>query len=74
MSPTSIFLEDTMLIRIRLAIKIMMVKIKARHKYRTTFCGILYVFNLCLPIDFLLNIGRFEEYEPDVSRDEMGEE
>ena len=50
------------------------VDIKAKHKYRTIRCGSLYVFDLGVPIDFLLNIGRFEEYEPDVSRDETGED
>ena len=63
-----------MLIRTRLSIKITIVDIKAKHKYRTIRCGSLYVFNLGVPVDFLLNIGRFEEYEPDVSRDETGEE
>lgn len=53
------------------------VDINAKHRYRTIRFGILYIegrgFWKFLE-DFLLNIGRFEEYDPDVSREETIEE
>ena len=53
----------------------MIVDINARHKYRTIQFGNLYIAGRCtLAGGFLGNIGRFEEYEPDVPRDEAGEE
>lgn len=52
-----------------------MVDIRARHKYRTIRCGSLYIVGLFAPVvDFLRSIGRLEEYEPEVSREETGEE
>ena len=64
-----------MLIRTRLNMKITMVDIRARHKYRTIRCGSLYIVGLFAPVvDFLRSIGRLEEYEPEVSREETGEE
>ncbi len=53
---------------------IMIVDIKARHKYRTILFGNLYMAGRCMLGGFLRNIGRFEEYEPEVSREDAGEE
>ena len=64
-----------MLIRTRLKMKIIMVDINARHKYRIIRFGTLYDAGRWSPADnFLRSIGRFDEYEPDVSRDEAGED
>ena len=55
--------------------KMTMVEIKARHMYRTILFGTLYEIGRCEPAeDFLRIIGLLEEYEPEVSRDEDGED
>lgn len=52
-----------------------MVDIKAQHRYRTTRLGSLYDTDFCeLADDFLRNIGRFDPYDPDVSRDDVAGE
>jgi hypothetical protein len=56
---------------------IITVDINPKHKYLITLFGNLYAdgSGLCDPADdFLLNIGRCEEYDPDVSRDDTVEE
>lgn len=62
--------------RIKLIINIIIVEIKPKHRYLITLLGNLYEDGnrLCDPADdFLRTSGLFEEYEPDVSREETGE-
>jgi hypothetical protein len=76
-SPTSTLREDTTLIRIRLNMNNTTVDINPKHMYLITLFGSLYAdgSGLCDPAeDFLHSIGRCEEYDPDVSRDEGVEE
>lgn len=48
------------------------VDIIARHRYRVTLVGNLYASGFCdVDVNFLLNMGLFDEYEPDVSRLDM---
>lgn len=54
----------------------MSVDIKAKQRYRTILLGSLYLVlvGLCNPADdFLRSMGLFE-YDPDVDREEVGEE
>ncbi len=50
------------------------VEINAKHSHLTILCGSLYVIGRCLFVEDFRSIGRFEEYEPDVSLEETGEE
>jgi hypothetical protein len=52
-------------------------EIKAQHKYLTTLFGSRYdvaVGRKGGPVEGFRRIGRDEEYEPDVSREEGGED
>ena len=63
--------------RTKLSINNTTVDINPKHIYLVTLCGSLYAdgSGLCDPAeDFLRSIGRCEEYDPDVSRDEGVEE
>lgn len=49
---------------------IIIVDIKAQHRYRTILVGIRYDIGRCDALgDFRRNMGRWEPYEPDVSRE-----
>lgn len=49
------------------------VEINAQHKYRTVLFGNLYLEGRCVGEDFLRSIGLCEEYDPEVSLDDVGD-
>jgi hypothetical protein len=63
-----------MLIRTKLSINITSVDISARQRYRIILFGNLYAGERGGGRDFRRSMGRLEEYDPDVSREEMAEE